>query len=63
MAFNQYLSSLLGLRQGLENKIDAEIDSWMRGRADSEHLKESLLWVIEESSVLKGFYKDSERPR
>lgn len=63
MGFNQYVSSLLSLRQELANKIDAEIDSWMRGRADSEHLKESLLWIIEESSVLKGFCRDSERPR
>ena len=60
MPFNQYLSSLLTLKNDLINKIDGEIEAWMRGRADSEHLKQSLLYVIEDSSALKGLYKEWE---
>ena len=60
MAFNQYVSSLITLRNDLINKIDGEIEAWMRGRANSDNLKDGLLYVIEESSALKGLYKEWE---
>ncbi len=60
MAYNNYIVALQGLRRDLENRIDNEIEETMRGRGDSTRLKESLEYLIEESSVLKGIYKEYE---
>lgn len=60
MAYSIYASALLDLRRELENRIDSEIEDWMRGRADSEKLKESLLYIIEHNYALNGGYKQDE---
>ena len=61
MVYNVYLSSLLDLRRELENRIDSEVEDCMRGRADSEKLKESILYIIEHNYALDGGYKQYER--
>ena len=57
---NQYAQSLLSLRRELDNRIDNEIEETLRGRGDSAKLKDSLEYIIENSHVLKGLYKDYE---
>lgn len=60
MAYNNYIVALQGLRKSLEDRIDSEIEECMRGRGNSERLKDSLLYLIEDSGVLKGIYKEDE---
>ncbi|MBQ2886476.1 MAG: hypothetical protein IJE43_22380 [Alphaproteobacteria bacterium] len=60
MAYNNYISSLQSLRKDLENRIDNEIEECIRGRGDSEKLKSSLEYIVEQSQVLQGVYKDDE---
>lgn len=60
MAYNNYIAALQSLRKDLENRIDNEIEECMRGRGDSAKLKDSLEYVIEESQVLRGTYKEDE---
>ena len=61
MSYNVYASSLLDLRREIESRIDSEVEDWMRGRADSGKLKESLLYIIEHNYALDGGYKKEER--
>ena len=61
MAYNVYVSALLDLRRELESRIDSEVEDWMRGRADSERLKESILYIIEHNYALDGGYKQDEK--
>lgn len=60
MAYNNYIAALQSLRKDLENRIDNEIEECMRGRGDSAKLKNSLEYVIEQSHVLRGIYKEDE---
>lgn len=60
MAYNNYIAALQSLRKDLENRIDNEIEECMRGRGDSAKLKDSLEYVIEQSQVLRGTYKEDE---
>lgn len=61
MAYNVYASALLDLRRELEQRIDSEVEDWMRGRGDSEKLKESLSYIIECNYALNGGYRRAER--
>ncbi len=61
MAYNVYASALLDLRRELGQRIDSEVEDWMRGRGDSEKLKESLLYIIECNYALGGGYRRDER--
>ena len=58
--YNAYIDSLLALRRDIDNRIDNEINETLKGRGSSEKLKESILYMIEESRCLCGDYKDSE---
>ena len=60
MEYNRYIAELMSLRKSLENRIEDEIEECMRGRGNSAKLKESLEYIIEESHVLKGIYKEQE---
>ena len=60
MAYNNYIATLQSLRKDLENRIDNEIEECMRGRGNSAKLKDSLEYVIEQSQVLRGTYKEDE---
>ena len=60
MAYNNYIAALQTLRKDLENRIDNEIEECMRGRGNSAKLKDSLEYVIEQSQVLRGTYKEDE---
>lgn len=60
MAYNNYIAALQSLRKDLENRIDNEIEECMRGRGDSAKLKDSLEYVVEQSHVLRGIYKEDE---
>lgn len=61
MNYNDYIEALLNLRRNFEIKIDNEIEECMRGRGDSNRLKESLESLISNSNVLKGKYTDDEK--
>ena len=61
MEYNVYVSALLDLRRAIESRIDSEVEDWMRGRADSERLKESILYIIEHNYALDGGYKQDEK--
>ena len=60
MTYNNYIATLQSLRKDLENRIDNEIEECMRGRGNSAKLKDSLEYVIEQSQVLRGTYKEDE---
>ena len=61
MGYNYYVAGLLDLKKELVNRIDAEIILWTRGKANSNDLKEGLLYVIENDSSLNGRYKADEQ--
>lgn len=58
--YNYYIASLQGLRRSIDNKIDSEIEEAMRGRRNSEKLKDSLRYIIEDDNVLDGRLKKYE---
>lgn len=58
--YNYYIASLQGLRRSIDNKIDSEIEEAMRGRGNSEKLRDSLEYLIEDSNVLSGAFKKYE---
>lgn len=60
MDYNNYIEALLALRRNFETKIDNEIEECMRGRGDSNRLKETLEYLISDSAVLRGKYIDEE---
>ena len=60
MAYNNYIVSLQDLRRRIEQRIDNEIEDCMRGRGNSERLKESLEYILNDNSALRGHYKDEE---
>lgn len=58
--YNHYIAGLLDLRRNIESRIDGEIEDVMRGRGNSEKLKDSLEYLIEDSNVLNGAFKKYE---
>lgn len=58
--YNYYIAGLQGLRRSIDNKIDSEIEEAMRGRGNSEKLKDSLRYIIEDDNVLDGRLKKYE---
>ncbi len=58
--YNHYIAGLLDLRRNIENRIDGEIEDVMRGKGNSEKLKDSLEYLIEDSNVLSGAVKKYE---
>lgn len=58
--YNHYISGLLDLRRNIESRIDGEIEDVMRGKGNSEKLKDSLEYLIEDSNVLSGAVKKYE---
>lgn len=58
--YNYYIASLQGLRRAIDNRIDSEIEEAMRKRGDSEKLKDSLRYIIEDDNVLAGRLKKYE---
>lgn len=58
--YNYYIASLQGLRRTIDNRIDSEIEEAMRKRGDSEKLKDSLRYIIEDDNVLAGRLKKYE---
>jgi hypothetical protein len=58
--YNHYIAGLLDLRRNIESRIDGEIEDVMRGRGNSEKIKESLEYLIEDSNVLNGAFKKCE---
>ena len=60
MAYNNYIASLQDLRRRIEQRIDNEIEDCMRGRGNSERLKESIEYVLNDNTALSGRYKDEE---
>lgn len=61
MAYNPYINGLISLRKEFENRIDVEIEEVMKGRGNSEKLKDSLSYIIENDNILKGCYKEYEK--
>lgn len=60
MTYNHYISGLLELRRRLDNRIDNEIEDCMRNRGNSESLKESLLYILNDNAAINGAYKKEE---
>ena len=59
--YNMYIQSLIHLRRKLDERIDVEIFNAMRGRANSEDLKECLNGIIADSEACRGKYKEYEK--
>lgn len=59
---NQYIDGLLVLRRRIDDLIDNEIRNVCRGKGDSERLKDSLEYVMEDR-VLNGRYKADEQKK
>lgn len=57
---NSYISGLLSLRRDIDNLIDNEVEETLRGRGNSDKLKESLQYRLDEAGALNGRYKDDE---
>ncbi len=60
MAYNNYIAGLQALRRQIDNRIDNEIEDCMRGRGDSDRLKESLVYILNDNAVINGAYKEEE---
>lgn len=58
--YNYYIVNLQSLRRAIDDRIDSEIQETMRGRGNSEKLKDSLRYIIEDDSVLAGSFKRYE---
>lgn len=50
------VAKLLSLRRDIDNRIDNEIESFLRGHGDKEKLLESLIYIIEHQD--KSFYSN-----
>lgn len=59
---NQYIDGLLVLRRRIDDLIDNEIRNTCRGQGNSEILKDSLEYIIEDQ-VLNGRYKADEKKK
>ena len=60
MKNNNYISGLLALRREINSRIDTEIENTIKGRGNSRGFKESITYVVEESPVLNGRYREDE---
>lgn len=58
--YNNYISGLMSLRRDLDNLIDNEIEDTLRGRGNSESLKESLMYKLNDAGAINGRYKEDE---